>query len=372
MTHKLATPPARPLRTSPLLWPVVAVLVGLLAAVVGPAPRPAVADEGASAPSTATFTNGRHSNTSSTLASEYARSRADRQRGQSVKADFIRRSAQENGIYYDDGFVDYLRLDRTDNAMFKTVELAAPRSFKATEVTLTEQTETNKEGKTRRGVTASSRGEVAATTSTPVFPSGPGFASWQAKGSGSYLLKTQVGEMLALWYMEKMTDDLDPNYDYWSYQRKGVARPFDITGPDYSVDYVQMDGNPAENTQELIDHWVDWKPAMGKFTGDCDKLPIDLTLSYLGASTSISFKDCDKYNAVMFLDPPGTYHMELNTALVKDDQPREMAFNLIEASLQNPWVFVYREFQAVRFWSNFYEGGVYCGDWVSRDCTVDG
>lgn len=344
------------MRTGPYVARLIAVAMVAAGGVVAVPAGVAMAEPGegrAQNRSTVTFKRQATPGTSRSIKSEYDSAKRDRERGAALRREFTSKAAAD-GLYYDAGFVDYLKLERNDGARFKTVEMVVPRDYWVDEVEISEGTETDADGTEHGVVEASVKGTMAFDESDVVVPDGPGFASFSPVGSGQYLLKTAVGEMLATWSKSKMTGETNGSYDYWSYQRKARVTTKDLSlSPDYAIRYFGIKSYPFSSTP--LHHWVDWSPATGTRTGDCNSTPLNLSLSYLGASTSISFIDCDRYNVAIANSNPGdmSFNWDKGWAGLPKGT-REGAFNWIAARTQGGSFFA-NDFQRVGFYEAFSE-----------------
>jgi hypothetical protein len=110
-----------------------------------------------------------------------------------------------------------------------------------------------------------------------------------------------------------------------------------------------------------MSHWVDWAPSTGSHTGDCNSVPLVLSLSYAGASSSISFQDCEKYDVDIASTHPGDMSFNWHHGLSYPSGTREGAFNYIGAIGQGK-TYNAHDYQKVAFWSPFYESGASCDD----------
>ncbi|MEH1057063.1 hypothetical protein V6U89_17910 [Micromonospora sp. CPCC 206171] len=310
--------------------------------------------ESAGERSTVTYTSQPSDGVDHSIATEYQIAETDRTRGAALRQEFLAEAASD-GLYYDAGYVDYLKLDRDDDATtLDTVEMVVPRDYRVEEVQVSEEHQGSVDGEAP-GVLleASVTGTITFDDSSVIVPDGPGFNSFTPQGSGQYILRTAAGEMLATWSKSKMTGEKDRKYDYWSYQRKARVTTKNITGPDYGIKYFGIKSFPSTSTP--LHHWVDWSPATGNHKGDCNSTPLSLSLSYLGASSGVSFLDCDRYSVAIANSSPGDMSFNWDPGLVgKPKGTREGAFNWIAARAQGG-KFTANDFQKVAFYHGFTE-----------------
>ncbi|NLU78029.1 hypothetical protein HCA58_06405 [Micromonospora sp. HNM0581] len=307
--------------------------------------------------SSVTFKMNTTPNVKRTIGAEYQEARSDRRQGAGLRQQFLARAASD-GLYYDSEYVDYLKLERSDDSTFKDVEIVVPRDYRIDEVTLGEDVKRSPDGRYQDVLEASVKGTVAFDESPVVLPDGPGFASFALQGSGQYIVKARVGEMLATWSKSKMTGESDGSYDYWAYQRKARVTPYDISGPNYGVSSFGIKSYASTSTP--LHHWVDWAPATGSRKGDCNSTPLNLSVSYLGASAGISFLDCDNYSVSIANSSPGDMSFNWGSGVTaKPSATREGAFNWIAARTQGG-SFYANDFQRVSFYSGFYENTESC------------
>jgi hypothetical protein len=171
------------MRTRPNVARLIAVAVVAASGVVAVPAGVAMAEPGegnAQDRSIVTFKRQATPGTSRSIKSEYDSAKRDRERGAALRREFTAKAAAE-GLYYDAGFVDYLKLERNDGARFKTVEMVVPRDYRVDEVELSEGTETDADGKEHGMVEAIVKGTMA-FDETDVVLQTPGFASLFAGG----------------------------------------------------------------------------------------------------------------------------------------------------------------------------------------------
>jgi hypothetical protein len=120
-------------------------------------------------------------------------------------------------------------------------------------------------------------------------------ASWPTGTSGCYTITiTNAATMQTCWYKKKMTDDGDGSFDYYSYQRKSWGQPAEISGANWSVTGIPLRSYPTDATRGNFTGVISRKPG-ADLKGDCNTSPFSLSISFKGASTGISFIDCDMY-----------------------------------------------------------------------------
>jgi len=236
--------------------------------------------------------------------------------------------------------VNYLKLERTDDAQVKDVEMVVPNDYHVAAVTLSEGKVKDDNAHLTDSVTAGVAGTTDIDAADVMLPDGPGFASFTPSGSGQYILETSKGRMLATWAKAKLGDDGSSTYDYWQYMRKGKVVSKDITGPNWVIKEFGIKSYPASSNP--AHHWVDWEPRIGEHSGDCKGSPVQLEVEYGGAAIATSFQDCDKYTAYMLDDKPGDFSVNWNPGFFAKwwgyafgvTDPREIAFNWLVARKQ--------------------------------------
>jgi len=315
-----------------------------------------------------TFENGLSPNAKNSIASEIDASRRDRTRGAAMKLDFEKRVAAEYGRYYSDDRLDYLRLERADNAEHMAVELVVPRDYQLTQVQLGDGRKRDAEGNLHATVFASATGTIGFDPDDVVAPDGPGFSSFEPQGAGQYLLKPiGVGELLATWAKERSNETSDTQNDYWSYQRKGKATAYDISGPNFGLDDFGIKSYPNSAGKPYIYAWKDWAPSTGTWSGNCDQFPVSLPLSYGGATTTISYSDCDHYRSDIASSSPGDMSVNWDNGLTYPFGPREAAFNWIIVAKQSFYL-SFNDYQQINFWNPTTEQGAGCGSTNNSNC----
>ncbi len=126
-----------------------------------------------------------------------------------MRDEFVKRAASESGLYYDSAAIEYYQFKRADKARYDTVEVVTPRDFQVHEVQLEEGVEVRGNA-SQPYIVASVAGGPTASTSDVILPDGPGFSSFDPVGSGQYVVKTAVGQMLATWAKAKMSGEKRP------------------------------------------------------------------------------------------------------------------------------------------------------------------
>ena len=279
------------------------------------------------------------------VANEYRMARQDRHRGGSVKAELIRRSAAE-GIYYDDAYLDYLKLERKGNVPIKAVEVVVPRDYRANRVELTNGVNRDADGKLRWFSSVAMDGEISG--SEIAYPDGPGFVYWDPAGSGNYLLKTVAGEQFSTWYKEKMVGESDPNNNYQSYKRKAISRTYDIPNRfDWWIYNSDIKAYPNGYWATKAKAWVDWSPGVGGHVGNCDPNPVTVSVQYAAVGTSLSFVDCDHYTVYLNSGQPGDMSVSWDE---KGPGTYETAFAYIIAIDPGYAILTIYDYQKIVFW----------------------
>ncbi len=173
---------------------------------------------------------------------------------------------------------------------------------------------------------------VAEDTAVPGHQ-GLGMASWSTGTSGCYTI-TIVGaaRMQTCWYKKKMLDDGDGLNSYYSYQRKAWGQADDIWGQDWSITGMKVRSFPTSGTAGNFRGVMSRKPSVD-FTGDCNTLPFSLSLSYKGASTGLTFTDCNYYD-VTFGTRYGDYSNYFYQGSIFSRGNREVAYHEITKAAQ--------------------------------------
>ncbi|MEV0271499.1 hypothetical protein AB0H43_22200 [Hamadaea sp. NPDC050747] len=294
--------------------------------------------------SSATFGAAKGNGATTTVAEQYAASRADQGRGKVWKDDFIAAAAR-NGQFYDPAFVDYLRFDRADG---ERVDVVVPRNFKITDVELGAGVVVDEHGTAHYEVRAASHGvEALGATDALTYPNGPGFDTFSSWSSGSYRLTTSRGKLDAFWYKLKDTGESNGTYDWWAYKRKGVATPSDITGFDDDVKTMGQRSYPTSSTRNILRGWVDWAPGIGSFTGGCGSTSVSLS----AYGTGISYTPCETYQVDWNSNSADAGDFSVNwtnSNMGSTDGAVEMADVVVVKSTQGS-VPVYNDYQYVNF-----------------------
>jgi hypothetical protein len=337
---------------------------GVLAASLIGLGAPAYADSSVDpaneveATSSVTFAEGKTEGAAESIPQAYKNSLT--QESEAAKDAFVDKVAQESGLYYDTEALDYLKLELDPEAAASAevdeVELVVPKDFHVNEVTLEESTAEENDGEKRNSLTAGIKGSVTIDPADVALPDGPGFAEFKSAGSGQYILKTRVGEMLATWIKAKLDTDGESTKDYWQYGRKARVTTKNVSGVDWKINSFGIGSKPGT----ALKNWVDWAPSTGEHTGDCNTKPVTLTAGYKGvAGIEMAFQDCDKYTGYMVSDNPGDFSVRWDKGFWRTSDPRETAFTWVAASAQGRTVTM-DDLQ----WVKFEEG-------VSSDLTVE-
>ena len=319
-------------------------------------------DTAAESTSTVTFGQQDSQNAALSIPEAYEESEADPAAGEELREEFVEQAAETAGLYYDSASVDYLALERTDNAAFGTVEIVAPEDYEIQEVGLQEavydmpENEASADGdEEQTGLTAAVVGTVNMEASDVVLPDGPGFASFAPSGSGQYILKTAVGQMLATWAKAKVSGDGDSKKDYWEYLRKARVSTKDIRGIDYRIAGFGIKSYPK--VYSMLRNWLEWQPSTGAHRGDCNNQPITVTAGFRGVGgLEYSFQDCDKYTAYMLDDRPGDFSVGWSQGKLPTSGPRETAFAWSAGGPQGKGVTI-MDYQWVKFKEGFATDG---------------
>lgn len=173
--------------------------------------------------------------------------------------------------------------------------------------------------------------------------------------------------MLATWAKAKMSGDNDGRYDYWQYQRKARVTNKEISGYNYGINEFGIKSHSYANFP--LKHWVDWSPPTGGRDGDCNSVPFQVKVEYLGASGGLTFNDCDRYTTAIRNDAPGDMSVNWNAPLLrKVTGPRESGFAWIASRPQGETSYV-NDYQYVRFYEAFSEDFDFCESSNStKDC----
>jgi hypothetical protein len=309
--------------------------------------------------------NEKAANGTDSIANLYAKSRRDPTLGTARKADFMRQAAAE-GRYYDAGSVDYLKLQRTDDVQFKDVEVVTPRNYQMQSIRMREALAPTPEDKYRVRLEVGATGSsVGAEDSAVAYPDGPGFTSFSIWSSGQYNLYTDSGWMLATWQKEKVIDDLDGSADYWAYKRKGVVAVDAGDRDQFGIDLFDIWAYPY--TSVPINNWVGWTPSPGHYEGNCDTLPLTLSLAYRAASTAISFVDCEDYGVAIAGSRPGDMSVRWDD-FWDPDGPRETAFEFVVAVPEGR-IPSWNDYQGMAFY--MHNSGWYRERCESRNASKD-
>ncbi|WP_162908356.1 hypothetical protein [Allorhizocola rhizosphaerae] len=221
-----------------------------------------------------------------TLSEQVARSRADRSRGASAKADFLRRAAAD-GKFYETGSVDYLRLERADGV---AADVVVPHDYRLDSVDLGFGQMSGEKGNS--AVATATGGEVA-NPSAPLYPTGPGFETYAQVSRGSYQIfvyySNRSGKIYFDWSKYKDQDTTHPDYELWAYKRWAVATP-----PGSPMDTVQsmgMRSYPTSASQNVLRGWNELQPLPGSYAGNCAGNSIGLNIANIG----VSFNACQHW-----------------------------------------------------------------------------
>ncbi|MEV8395571.1 MULTISPECIES: hypothetical protein [unclassified Streptomyces] len=240
------------------------------------------------------------------------KSSGDEQAAKTDKREKFLSSSAKNHFSYTSEEVDVVSL--LDGA----VQVAIPADLTLDSVTVSlDEKEVNVEA------AASNSGEDVPTLG------GPGMGEWENDGSGQYnIYVTGLGEAQFLWKREKATDDGSSVYDYYSYSRMGIARPYDLSGEfDARVSVLRIQSYPYDEIESGLVNWEDLKPAIS-FEGNCDSTPLNVSVTAPFAGVGYSFQDCDEYEVWSNLENPGSYHMTMNQGVILSGGDREAAYTL--------------------------------------------
>jgi hypothetical protein len=340
------------------------------AAVVGTTPAAASAEPGHDATPAServvartVFNNELGGDARTTIADEYRKTRADRSRGNDLKQNLIKQS-RARGLYLDSANVDYIRLERGEKLRHNVVELATVRNYKVKEVTVTDLFIADGEGREKPAVGVDVQGEAA--DDQVRYPDGPAFGEWDISGSGQYIVRiTGVGEQLSVWQKYKMLSDGNPAANYVAYKRKATGAPYEITGPNYVINNMGIKAYPTHNY--IVNHWVDWAPAQTTHTGNCDQVPLTLSVDYAGVGLSTSFLDCDRFTA--HLGSPGDMSVGYEEGALGNRTSggnKEIAFEFIVGIDPNYTAETFHDFQRIQFFMNLLPAA----SWYSSNCQA--
>lgn len=199
---------------------------------------------------------------------------------------------------------------------------------------------------------------------------GPGMSPyWTNDGDGQYVLTVKgMGDALFVWKREKLMNDGNSSYTWYSYKRKGDAHPFERTGPNAKVAKLRVQSYPYDSIEPGLVNWVDWEPA-SNFHGN-EGSPITVSVSALAVGTSITFADRDDYKVWRNANNPGSYWIEMDQGAFLDGGSRSAGYAVAwKAKQGTPGS--QHDFQRVVF---FYDSGNYvCDQYDAGDtCTPNG
>lgn len=172
-----------------------------------------------------------------------------------------------------------------------------------------------------------------------IMTSGPGMGTWGSRTSGQYLIKMyspsnkslKVMDGTFLWNREKLLNDGDGAFTYWTYSRKGIGQAVNIPGDNWQIKTLRIQSYPYDSIEDGLENWTEVMPDTS-FTGTCSShrfdTNINLGTSFGGVSFGYSFQDCDRYTKWHNPDKPGSYHLTMDQGNVVREGDRAAAYTV--------------------------------------------